>query len=170
MSNRHDYFEWLCHLVRGEGHFCLLHTLFSISFFSIVPHDENRAQDGLWLRWEFARDMQEDIPCTVLEMLIMLAKRVAYELQDSVNERDTGEIFWEMMHNIGLDSLDDDCFHEVEGRYIVEETVRKVLDRTYRRNGDGGLFPLRKTTFDQREVELWYQAQAYICENYLALN
>ena len=164
-----EYFDWLCRIGRGGGEFSLLHALRSISFFSLIPHDENRSKDGLFLRWEFMRTVDDEIPCTMLEMLVALAEDIAYELQDLPNERDVSEIFWEMLYNIGLEDLDDDCFFEVNGRYFVEEAVQRVIDRTYGPNGEGGLFPLRHNIFDQRQVELWYQAQSYISENYLNL-
>jgi hypothetical protein len=38
------------------------------------------------------------------------------------------------------------------------------VNREYDPDGRGGLFPLDGTHANQREVELWYQMQAYIIE------
>lgn len=164
------YFETLSRMVRGGGYSCLLKTLHSLSFFAIIPHDENRAFDGLDLRRQLHVNGTEDIPCTMLEMMIALSEQMAYEVLDSICEIDRADIFWEMIGNLGLGGLDDDAFYELDGRERVELAVERLLNRTYSPNGKGGLFPLRESRFDQREVELWYQAQAYICENYLNLD
>jgi hypothetical protein len=46
----------------------------------------------------------------------------------------------------------------------IEETLDRVIWRTYNFNGRGGIFPLRRPRQDQRDVELWYQLNAYIIE------
>ena len=49
--------------------------------------------------------------------------------------------------------------------WYVRDTARGVIDRDYDASGFGGIFPLRRPAEDQRKVELWYQAAAYILEN-----
>jgi hypothetical protein len=45
---------------------------------------------------------------------------------------------------------------------VVDEILERVIGRTYRPDGRGGFFPLRYAEKDQREVELWYQLNAYV--------
>ena len=65
------------------------------------------------------------------------------------------------MKNLGLNHCSDK-------RRLTYEEVNDVLDRviwrTYRWDGHGGLFPLNEPEKDQREVEIWYQLSAYLLE------
>ena len=40
------------------------------------------------------------------------------------------------------------------------------INRQYEANGEGGLFPLKGVCEDQREVEIWYQMNAYLYEHH----
>lgn len=88
-----NYFNWLCDKVSGgENYYFLLKRLFKREFYSIVPNDDNRALDGLELRHQYndetnnldwatnivdgkISDANIDGPCTILEMMIALARR-----------------------------------------------------------------------------------------------
>jgi hypothetical protein len=48
----------------------------------------------------------------------------------------------------------------------LTEILEKVINRTYHSSGKGGLFPLKHAEKDQTEVELWYQMNTYLVENY----
>lgn len=93
----------------------------------------------------------------MLELLIALAERFAFE----INGR-TDRCFWELMENLGLEDYNDSA--DIPEQKI-DAILQEVIWRTYARTGRGGLFPLRRTGEDQREVELWYQLNAYILEN-----
>lgn len=67
-----------------------------------------------------------------------------------------------MVRNVGLESLNDSVPINEEA---VDEILNRVIWRQYDSNGNGGFFPLRDTVIDQRDVELWYQANAYVIEN-----
>lgn len=175
---KQEYFNWLCevaHIDTGAATYWILaKDLHSIEFTWLVPNDDNRAADGISLREEFSvehlyfdyRDL-DDSPCSMLEMLIGLARRMEFELCDVDDTRDyTASYFWEMLDNIGLLAYDDDVYIEREGTFNVEAIINIFLNRDYRRNGDGGLFPLIHPREDQRSIEIWYQMQAYIHENY----
>jgi len=41
-----------------------------------------------------------------------------------------------------------------------------VILRRYSKTGKGGLFPLKHPKKDQTEVEIWYQMQQYVMENF----
>lgn len=172
------YFEWLCstvHIDQDERSYRILAgILHEKPFYSIIPHDENRGSDGLGLRDEYLRyygypkyyefDMEE---CSVLEMMIALARRMNYEVMDPYDEP-VGEYttywFWEMIDNLGLIGMSDDCYGETWNRKHVDIIVKRLLERRYKRNGIGGLFPLRESKKDQRKIELWYQASNYLAE------
>lgn len=173
-----DYYEWLCEIVRANtferSYWLLIKTLHKKPFFWSVPNDDNRAEDGKKLREDFIREtgskpfLKEflDEPCTMLEMLIGLAKRME-ELTADVEEGDrTVEWFWTILQNCGLGGFTDEAYEDLGGVAMVHYILDKVLGRTYKRNGDGGLFPLKYSKKDQRKVEIWYQMCEYIIENY----
>lgn len=165
-----EYFEWLCSLVcdnkTGPTSFrSLLAHLHSVEFRYIIPRDENRAEDGMDLRWRFAleygfRDVPIclDGPCSVLEMLVALAIRCEEFMDEaSVGDR-TSQWFWNMVINLGLGSMTDSRFDE----QFVDMTVDRFLNREYDRDGKGGLFRVRDCRRDLRKVEIWYQLCWYL--------
>lgn len=167
------YFEWLYGQIASvrnrnpaRSYWKLASKLYSTPFIGWLPNDDNRAEDGKCLRVEFVessgidfvdRDWME-MDCSFLEMLIGLARRAAFE-----TDREPVAWFKKMLENIELLDYTDDIY-EIAIDEAVEEALNRVNDRTYMRNGDGGLFPLAVAHKDQRRVELWYQLAAYILE------
>lgn len=165
------YFNWLCAFVTNASkrstapkYYKLLGELHRTEFVWFLSGDDNRAEDGCDLRKEFLRAAQLEADpfwltegCSVLEMLIALSRREAWD-----TERSSKEWFWTMLENLGLATMTDTT-------NINKKAIESILDvlvwRTYDRAGNGGLFPLRYTKNDQREVELWYQFSEYIYEN-----
>jgi hypothetical protein len=92
----------------------------------------------------------------MLELVVGLSRRLAFEAGGEPHYW-----FWRLLENIGVAGYSDD-------RSIPEQRIRKILDgvnnRTYKRNGLGGFFPLKRADRDQRKVELWYQLSAYVLE------
>ena len=126
-----------------------------------VPNDDNRLHDGLELRFEFLNDdsgfMYE---CTVLEMLIALARRCSFE--DGSPE----DIwFWHFMRNLGLTEFNDEQWDDHVANH-VHNVVSNMVERSYSRNGSGGLFPIENAKRDMRRIELWYQMSLYILEGH----
>lgn len=79
-----------------------------------------------------------------------------YELGDR-----TGQWFWMMITNLGLNRLDDDNFNEEAAEYFVD----RFLNREYEDNGEGGgLFILDHPYQDLRDVEIWVQANWFLAE------
>jgi hypothetical protein len=172
---QNEYFLWLCDQIgisrtrsdpsRRE----LVWFLHNIVFYGFVPNDDNRAEDGKKLRQYFAdqklggEDCQcLDGQCTVLEMMVALARRMEESI-DSLTER----WFWEMVRNLGLQGFSDDDINPTAIRYRNSSKIDDWLERRISTKGEGGLFPLRKSHHkDQRNVEIWYQMQAYLGENY----
>lgn len=171
-----DYFHWLCEMMDVErmdrAYWLLAKDLWQTPFYSLVPHDENRAMDGLALREEYLdetnypRYIRLEGECSVFEMLVALARRIDFEMSDPyVDGDDSCHWFWTMIENLDLADYDDEHYVELDGMIEVPEKLDRFLERTYRRNGKGGLFPLMRTSADQRKVEIWYQMNEYLMEN-----
>lgn len=172
-----DYLGWMCEIVHADqeirSYFSLMSDLHNRKFYSLVPHDENRASDGLKLREEYLTEVNYphfvhiDGDCSVLEMLIALAKRMDFETSDPKNMSDTGRVtywFWELIDNLGLIEFSDDCYLAIGGPLEVNLALDRLLNRRYAEDGYGGLFPLENPRCDQRDVEIWYQMAAYLAE------
>ena len=173
------YFEWLYKMIGAvsnpnpdRSHWQLAKVLFKTKFLYFIPNDNNRALDGVDLREEFLDqhpgiDFTVDwleMDCSMLEMMIAIAKRADFESDSGTMLGGVGGWFWKLMDNIDLSKYTDSNFTDDS----LEEIIRvldRINDRKYKTNGRGGLFPLRRTTEDQRYVELWYQLSAYLLEN-----
>jgi hypothetical protein len=170
-----EYFMWLCDLVdsrRFSGPICydkLLMHLHNTEFVYLIPKDQNRAEDGLTLRYRFStmydhRDRARIMdylegPCSVLEMMVALAKRCEQTLMDDpLYGNRTGEWFWGMVTNLGLGAMFDDRFD----KQLVHDTISRFLNREYEPNGRGGLFTVNHCDHDLRDVEIWNQLSYYL--------
>lgn len=172
-----DYFEWMYHLVYHEkfskrlSYRKLLAYLHRIEFTYIIGMDGNRAEDGVDLRYRFGYENEikgpviasylDDRPCSVLEMLIALSMRCEEHIMDNPDIGDrTGQWFWNMISNLGLDSMYDSKFDEG----YIDDVIDRFLNRNYKRNGEGGLFIVPHCRRDLRSVEIWYQMMWYLDE------
>lgn len=170
------YFEYLLDVVCDREHMSidyipLLDLLHSIKFKSIMERDENRIADGEHLRREFLdeRDIDkeylyefDDMEVSVLEVLIGIAKRMESQLGNVTQKDRTSERFWELLGNLGVEKYKSDNYKPEN----IREKVNVWMMRKYKKDGLGGIFPLRKPEFDQRTVEIWNQMSAYIWENF----
>lgn len=169
------YFEWICQLICDEYPFKrasyarLLQFLYDAAFTYTLPMDENRAEDGIDLRYRFGyenfykRDevlkYLDNRPCSILEMMAALAIRCEEHIMDDpdIGNR-TGKWFWEMLVSLGLEDMDDLRFDESRTRNIISRFLR----RKYRQDGKGGLFTVGNCSYDMRAVEIWYQMCWYL--------
>lgn len=160
------------------GHYWrLIRRLYSKEYYWIVKNDANRCEDGLFLRQVFAESLgydlekvrsEIDMPCSVLEMMVAFANRIEKDVMWEPDKGDrTAFWFWKMLANAGVDPTrySDEYFN---GETMVElnSMLDRVLSRRYTRDGKGGFFPLANNKKDQRRVELWYQMQFWIGENF----
>lgn len=168
-----DYFEWLYELVCDgydpESHFSyrrLLTTLHDTEFKFFVPYDENRAADGIALRYHYCvrHDCEElewclSGPCSILEMMLALAIRCEETIMDDpmIGNR-ASQWFWSMVTNMGLGAMYDGNFDE----RLVDDILDRFLSREYEPDGRGGLFRVRNWDRDMRTAEIWHQLLAYI--------
>ena len=169
-----SYYDWLIRHVRDNNHRKkdykqLFDYLFNREFTFCLDMDENRAKDGVDLRYRFSYehdcddilDCLQDKPCSVLETIVALAIRMDESIMyDPELGSRTSEWFWTMINNLGLEDMTDDKF---DYRY-VENVIDIFLNREYEPNGRGGLFCLN-TTEDVRDIEIWYQMNKFILEN-----
>lgn len=143
----------------------LLKKLFTTEFVWFIPNDDARVEDGRELRFQFLNDAEIpevdpdwiDQGCSYLEMLIALARRVAFQTDD----RDA-RWFWKLIENMGLSECNDAYKQDISA--LVEEVTDQITFRTYDTDGVGGLFPLKHPEEDQTKVEIWYQMCAYVIE------
>ena len=137
--------------------FELMHNM---EFVWTVPNDDNRVQDGLDLRYEFAGDDSKRLllqGVTMLEILISLSKRVAFTAGGEP------QVWaWRLLKNLKLTKKPDPLTELNRARVI--DILETVIWRTYRMDGTGGFFPLKNPQKDQTQVEIWYQMNAYVIE------
>lgn len=145
----------------SRTHWRLLRHLDTIQFTWLIDKDENRAEDGRALRYEWAETVKfrvDDVwlehGCSFLEMLVALSRHLAFEGDGSPHVW-----FWHLLDNLDLTQYTDEYSFDPRE---VDEPVHTVIWRTYDRNGRGGLFPLRRAKRDQRQIEIWAQMNAYL--------
>jgi len=162
------YFNWLYSKVASVRnptpsltYWTLFRDLHSMEFHWLLSGDDNRAADGLDLRKEFLREsyLPHDqawlsLGCSVLEMLIAFSRHAEFETNKSAREW-----FWIFLENLKLAHLND-------ATTGISREVSHAIDsfvwRTYRKDGQGGMFPIEGAVHDQRKVEIWYQFCEYV--------
>lgn len=167
-----QYHFWLTGLVCDDHHQReyqnLLDCLDSIDFIWSVSNDKNRAVDGINLRSKFIDEYHLDFkrtiaildrPCSVLEMMVGLACRCEDSIMgdDRLGDR-TDQWFWTMIESMKIYIMDDERYDDE----YVRDVIYKMLQRMYKRNGEGGLFTVHGTTRDLRRIEIWYQMNWYL--------
>lgn len=169
-----EYFRFLCSIIDDQDfhpsqYQLLLSRLDQEIFTWTLEDDENRAKDGLGLRKEFGEligadtttySLDHQYPCSVLEMMVALARRCELQImEDPFSGSRIGRWFKAMIKSLGLKYETDDVYDEDYVDYIISS----FLNREYERNGDGGLFKVKNTDKDLREMEIWYQMNLYLC-------
>ena len=168
---RNSYFEWMVDLVCGNrfakeiSYRKLLTLLHTIEFRYSIKRDENRAREGINLRYRYSfvngyDDLSEFIegPCSVLEMMIALAIKCEEIMNDPAYGDRTGQWFWGMITSLGLGGMYDKNFDKQE----AINRINRFLDRDYAPNGKGGLFIARHSPRDMRTLEIWYQMEEFL--------
>lgn len=182
--NKTDYLCWLmnqCQL-EAEGpdgylHLCdILHRTY---FLSMIEFDENRTEEGKMLRDEWmdteggdTSALEDLIPysCTMLELILVMARRMAYEMMDSQYEAGVGKWVQELLENAGLATFRNDYF-ETDPDYQesrIRAILKDIIYHRYARTGEGGFFPLYTVVpaVPQPESELLTQMNNYLAANY----
>lgn len=153
------YLDWLCDKVeatKGEpGYRFLMVELHKREFYYVLDRDENRAKDGVALRDEFLFETGHDGmvyqramevlegPCSMLEFLVGLAERMAYELYSSAYGYNVAGCFWDLIENCDLEAYRDD---NINAAWFNEANLDKVCDnicaRKFDEFGKGSPFPI----------------------------
>lgn len=168
---RSDYFDWMYDMM-CNGRFAetityrhLFEFLHEVEFQYFIPYDENRADDGISLRYKYCvhhncEDLEYCLsgPCSILEMMVALAIREETIMSDPDKGDRTAQWFWEMITSLGLSAMTDYNFNE----WLVNDVVTRFLNREYDTDGRGGLFTIRNWNRDAREAEIWHQLMAYL--------
>lgn len=168
------YFDWLYGQVapktraRAKTFRSLLQQLHGKEFVWFVPNDDNRIADGKDLRYEFLSENEDEqgdpewsgSPCSMLELFLVLARAAAFEMDDQ-----PAVWFWHFIEVLNLEQYNDRDYDQ-DAEEMIDEALERIIWRNYSSNGEGGLFPLQRATADQRKVELWYQLNAYLLEQF----
>lgn len=176
MNNRNIEWEYLNWLSDKAGisdntdprysYSMLLEQLNNKEFEWSVPNDDNRLENGLYLRIHFQREVggpEVSGFCSLLEVLVALAAKMAFQMSKENDE--PGYWFYILMDNAGLLQFTDAYYyHDYTTASQVDNILNTIIFRRYEYNGEGGLFPLKRPREDQRGVELWYQLSAYVLE------
>ena len=177
LSIDREYFNWMYKLVCGTKRYNalsyskLLHALHNTEFIFVIDKDENRALDGVDLRYQFGYECgySDEViaecldvsPCSVLEMMIALSLNGEQHIMDDPKYGNrTGQWFWNMIVSLGLSNMDDRNFDSL----YFKEVMQRFLNRGYERNGRGGLFTIHDPSLDMRSAEIWYQFMWYLNE------
>ena len=170
-----DYIRQMmrCDLPEHRKYQSLIDDLSDISFVWRLPMDENRDLDAIDLRMNYLVDnniyfpdlvsAMRKVPRSCLEVLAALSRRIEINFNGDIEvEDDYSRWFWIMIENLGLNKFDDR--HYDHG--IVVYKLQIWLQRKFDISGNGSIFPLKIDKGDQTKVEIWYQMQNYMMENY----
>lgn len=172
------YFEWLRNQVTyfdGPSYDYLLDELHQRRFIPRIERDENRAADGVALRDEYRYELGlfaetddaflVDSPCSILEFLVGMARRMNFVYARTDEDR-TQDCFWMMMRNLGLETFTDDICDEFpeNANNAIACAIHVINDRAFGKDGSNGPFLLNTPRTNQRNVEYWYQMQQYVGE------
>lgn len=177
------YLCWLMNQIHIEGggpdgYSQLCEVLQGCAFFTIVRMDENRREEGMSLRTEAEEDelfdgdtftVKDPFPytCSMMEILVVMARRMNYEMLDSEYEADIGKWSVELLSNAGLSGFTNSIFEsDPNARNEAEAIIKDIVYHRYGFDGEGGLFPLKHPVYDQRATELLTQMNNYLAENY----
>ena len=177
-----EYYDFLLSLLEEDENqlpsvsssYHLLWKLHHTEFRYSAMMDRNRDMDGREWRNRYGGELSPAFlkcPASVLEVLLGLADRMAFELDD---EAGITQYFWEMLENLGINFTDYEFAEGIATDRQVDKTLHRWMSRQYDDYGRGGVFPLRFVPeFDgsnefqnQNRLELWYQMQLYLAENY----
>lgn len=169
----------------GDDGYGLLCTMLASSpFHCLNDRDENRVEEALELRREWAEYETGDIceqdelieeagnslpygECSMLELLIILSRKIHYEMLEGPYEAEIGKWFRELIDNCGLGFYTNAEIKKAEdAAKEIGDILERIVFRLYDWDGEGGLFPLKHSSVDCRVEELLIQMNNYIAENY----
>lgn len=167
------YFTWLTDRIdfdfgrtNGRTYIDLMGQLHSKEFVWVVPNDDNRLEDAMALRHQFVNDtgitnpgnlLLGVPPLSVLEVILGLSHRCAF-----AGGGTPPNWAWRLIENLDLQNMADPVSTRKAER--IDDILDTFIYRNYEPDGSGGLFPLTHPNGNQKEVEIWYQMNAYLDE------
>ncbi len=131
--------------------------------------DEQRDIDGMNLRREFLQTYypNEDIgmylfPRSVLEVLAAFSRTIEIQIMGEPGNDHIERWFWEMLDNLGLLVYDDKHYDA----YQVDKILDIWLQRKFKKDGTGSIFPVKNWEEDLTKVDMWYEMQFYMNVKY----
>ena len=195
-----EYFNWLCSLVgcTNDGAFYpyknLLDRLFQTPFEVMRYMDDNREVNGRMLRYYFESNHYDygsneqspyhydgdfyeetkDEPCSMLEMMIALAKDIDVGYLHSTTSR-LFIWFWMMVESMGLACNVDGYWDNRHERSDVDFILHSFVINAHE-DHDGlwvptvKLFPIRNEAFEKtgslwEQMQIWYNEQGEYLED-----
>lgn len=166
------YFNWLVNIISSEElmetNSKLLSTLHHVEF-KCEDMDMNMREHGIELRKEFAMwlDLSNRAysylmtrPCSVLEMLVALSKKMEDIMHNTTYGDRTWLWFWGMISNLQLKNC-------IDYRYNEREVLDKLIifmSRNYEKDGFGGLFCVENAEYDMTKLSIWQQMNYFLKE------
>lgn len=154
-----------CNLQQYKKYTRIFKILHDITFEYSLERDENRVGDALeLLRYNYKippeyisyEDEFIENPVSVFEVLVALSIRIEDDIIGDPSDPKPDIFFMDMIRNLEAVGLDDN----------ICNVVNNWMLRKFRPNGYGSPFPVVNDIRDQRELEIWDQANAYIYEYY----
>lgn len=158
-----EYYHWMIDQVSdryydNRYYSKLLFDLDNIEYTWSISLDENRAKDGLQMRYEQGCD-RKGMPCSILEMMVALSLRVVRD--GYISEDEICTFFWDMIKTVGL-YFNDDYNYDSD---LTDERIANMLNHEYNYDGsDGALFIVNEPRNDMRDTQIWMQAMWHIAE------
>ena len=161
-----NYVEWEAFIDRWS---VLTDILLDVEYVAIVKGDQNRAEDGLYLRSEFNHEedanLNMDAPASVLEVLVALACRMEREYVGDSEENLAYEIFEMFMDSMGLTWAASRPLGDVELSKKELKMVSQILDSWLQNDGSVSIFPVTEYELPELEGKQLWQQMLFFIEN-----
>jgi len=182
VNNISEYVNWLIGpqnlgLARSidQGRISLLIELLSNTKFECsIPEDNPRTEDAFDLRREYisecrynSEEPQADDrlygPASVLEVLVALAIRFDMEVVGNPGVPQPDRLFMEWLDNLGVVVMDSEW--SIDNSNLIMLKLSKWMNRNYKDDGKGSIFPLKHVTFNFSKSDIWRQCYVFYYEN-----
>ena len=160
-----NFVEWEAFIDKWS---VLTDILLNVEYVAVVKGDQNRAEDGLYLRSEFNHEedanLNMDIPASVLEVLVALACRMEREYVGDSEENLAYEIFEMFIDSLGLTWVSSKT---LSGGLSKKELkiVAQTLDSWLQNDGSVSIFPVTEYELPELEGKQLWQQMLFFIEN-----
>lgn len=158
------YFNWLMGIIGGPGEYKnAIELLWRTEYYSNIPNDQNRAVDGLKLRYYYEQETGKKCekigPCSVLEMMIRLAMRTesGFLFDQKVGNR-TNLWFWDMFFSAGFEKINESGQKKWANAHFLDKFLARETGTFF--------FKMAKSPENFGQMEVWEQLCRYISEKF----